>query len=57
MSGSEIKATIKAAGLKLWQVAKEMGMNDGNFSRKLRNDFSDEDTEKVLNAIEKLKTA
>ena len=35
MSGSEIKATIKAAGLKLWQVAKEMGMNDGNFSRKL----------------------
>ena len=39
MSGSEIKATIKAAGLKLWQVAKEMGMNDGNFSRKLRNDF------------------
>ena len=57
MSGSEIKASIKAAGLKLWQVAKEMGMNDGNFSRKLRNDFSDEDTEKVLNAIEKLKTA
>ena len=57
MSGSELKATIKAAGLKLWQVAKEMGMNDGNFSRKLRNDFSDEDTEKVLNAIEKLKTA
>ena len=57
MSGAEIKATIKAAGLKLWQVAKEMGMNDGNFSRKLRNDFSDEDTEKVLNIIEKLKTA
>lgn len=57
MSGAEIKATIKAAGLKLWQVAKEFGMNDGNFSRKLRNDFSDEDTEKVLSIIEKLKTA
>jgi hypothetical protein len=57
MSGAEIKTTIKAAGLKLWQVAEEMGMNDGNFSRKLRNDFSDEDTEKVLNIIEKLKTA
>ncbi len=57
MSGAEIKTTIKAAGLKLWQVAEEMGMNDGNFSRKLRNDFSDEDTEYVLNIIEKLKTA
>lgn len=55
MSGAEIKENIKAAGLKLWQVAKEMGMNDGNFSRKLRNDFSDEDTEKVLSIIEKLK--
>lgn len=57
MSGAEIKVTIKAAGIKIWQVAKEFGMNDGNFSRKLRNDFSDEDTEKVLNIIEKLKTA
>ncbi len=57
MSGAEIKERIKAAGIKIWQVAKEMGMNDGNFSRKLRNDFSDEDTEKVLNIIEKLKTA
>lgn len=55
MSGAEIKENIKAAGLKLWQVAKEMGMNDGNFSRKLRNDFSDEDTEKILSIIERLK--
>ena len=55
MSGAEIKERIKAEGIKIWQVAKEFGMNDGNFSRKLRGNFSNEDTQKVLSIIEKLK--
>lgn len=42
--------------LKIWQVAYEFGCTDGNFSRKLRRDFSEADTEKVLSIIEKLKT-
>lgn len=57
MSGAEIKERIKAAGIKIWQVAKKFGMNDGNFSRKLRDNFSDEDTQKVLSIIEELKNA
>ena len=57
MSGAEIKEIIKAAGIKIWQVAKKFGMNDGNFSRKLRDNFSDEDTQKVLSIIEELKNA
>lgn len=56
MSGAEIKEKIIAAGLKIWQVAYEFGCTDGNFSRKLRRDFSEADTEKVLSIIEKLKT-
>ena len=55
ISGAEIKERILEAGLKLWQVADAFGCNDGNFSRKLRKDFSAEDTEKVLSIIEKLK--
>ena len=57
MSGAEIKSRIIAAGLKLWQVAAEIGITDSSFSRKLRTGLNDADTEKVLKAIEKLKTA
>jgi len=56
MSGAEVKKRILAAGLKIWQVAYAFGVTDGNFSRKLRRDFSEEDTEKVLSIIEKLKS-
>lgn len=57
MSGREIKSKIIAAGLKMYQVAAEIGITDSSFSRKLRGAFNEKDTEKVLNAIEKLKTA
>lgn len=55
MSGAEIKQIIKASGVKLWQVADEFGVTDGNFSRKLRHDFNEADTKKVLSIIDRLK--
>ena len=36
MHNQEIRAAIKAAGVKYWQVAEKLGLYDGNFSRKLR---------------------
>ena len=56
ISGAEIKKAILDAGLKLWQVADRFGCSDGNFSRKLRKDFSEADTEKILRIIDELKT-
>ena len=55
ISGAEIKERILEAGLKLWQVADAFGCTDGNFSRKLRKDFSEADTQRVLSIIEELK--
>ena len=57
MSGADIKKAIADAGLKVWQVAYAYGVNDGNFSRKLRKDFSDAETEKILSIIDSLKKA
>ena len=54
MTGAEIKQSIIAADLKVWQVAYAYGVTDSNFSRKLRRDFSDKDTQKVMDIIEKL---
>lgn len=55
MSGAEIKKRILAAGLKVWQVADAFGVADTTFSKYLRKDFSDVDTDRVLSIIDKLK--
>lgn len=55
MSGSEIREKILGAGLKLWQVAYAYGTTDNNFSRLLRKDFTNEQTEKILSIIDELK--
>lgn len=55
MTGREIKTLIVSAGLKNYAVAEKYGITETSFSRKLRGDFSEEDTEKVLSIIDELK--
>lgn len=55
MNGQDIKRLILDSGLKIWQVAYAFGITDSNFSRKLRKEFSEADTEKVLSIIDELK--
>ncbi|MCM1335188.1 MAG: hypothetical protein NC084_10190 [Bacteroides sp.] len=56
MTGKEIKDLIKSNGLKCWQVAEALGMQDSNFSRRLRKDFDLEAIYAVKEAIAQLKT-
>ena len=51
---AEIRETAKCSGIKLWQVAEEIGMSDAAFSRKLRHELEGEERERVLNAISRL---
>ena len=55
MSGTDIKKMIKDSGLKLWQVAEQIGCNDGNFSRMLRHDFDENKVKQIKEVISKLK--
>lgn len=55
MTGAELKRIIVSSGIKLWQVADRFGCSDGNFSRKLRHDFSEADTKRILAIVEELK--
>lgn len=50
----EIREKAKQLGVRLWEVADAFGLNDGNFSRKLRKELSKEDREKVLTIIDRL---
>ncbi|MGN0574464.1 MAG: hypothetical protein ACI4J2_00400 [Ruminococcus sp.] len=51
MTGSEIKSMILSSGLKLWQVAQALGLNDGNFSRRLRKPFNDSEVARIKDII------
>lgn len=53
-ANEEIRRIIGGNGLKQWQVAEAMGMNDGNFSRKLRKELSEEEKQRVIAVIENL---
>ena len=55
MNNLEIRNAIKSVGIKYWEVAERYGINDGNFSRKLRKELSLEEKEKILNIISEIK--
>ena len=54
MYNKEIRNAAKSVGVRLWQVAAAYGMNDGNFSRKLRQELPQEEKEKILAIIDRL---
>lgn len=55
MTGAEVRKLAKEAGVFLWQIAEKLGINDGNFSRKLRKPLSNADAAKILGIIDQLK--
>lgn len=54
MCNKEIREAAKNAGIHLWQVAAAYGINDGNLSRKLRQELPQEEKEKILAIINRL---
>lgn len=54
MKNNDIRSAAKKAGIFLWQIAAEYGMNDSNFSRKLRWELPTTEKEKIFAIIERL---
>lgn len=50
----EIRNKAKSCGIRFWEIAAKLGINDGNFSRKLRQELPQEEKEKVLAIIDRL---
>lgn len=54
MCNVDIRNAAGGYGIRLWQVAEEIGMNESAFSRKMRKELKPEEKEKVLAAIQKI---
>ena len=53
-TNSAIRTAAAQRGVKLWQIADALGMNDGNFSRKLRHELPQEEKQQILALIDKI---
>lgn len=54
MCNKDIREYAKAHNVKLWQIATKLHITDGNFSRKLRFELSEEKKQQIYNIIDEL---
>lgn len=54
MKNRDIRLMAAGAGVKLWQIAQEIGMTDSSFSRVLRKELSPDRKEEVRAIIARL---
>lgn len=53
----DIRNTAKEKGVKLWEIAEKLEINDGNLSRKLRRELSVAEKAKIMSIIDELSAA
>lgn len=53
-ANQKIRKAAKEKGVRFWQIADKLGINDGNFSRKMRFELADEEQQRILNIINEL---
>ena len=54
-ANNDIREKAKESGVALWQIADKLGINDGNFSRKLRHELPEETKAQIYRIIDELK--
>lgn len=54
INNTDIRNYAASKGVKMWQIAKALGINDGTFSRKLRYELPQEEKEKILTIVVKI---
>lgn len=49
-----IRKHAKSQGVRLWQLAAALNINDGNLSRKLRFELPEDEQQRLLSIIDKI---
>ncbi|MEE1220075.1 MAG: hypothetical protein U0L20_09150 [Ruminococcus sp.] len=53
-ANNDIRQAAKKQSVKLWEIALYLGINDGNFSRKLRKELPQDEKEKIFSIIDQI---
>lgn len=54
MCNKDIREYAQRNNVKLWQIANELHINDGNFSRKLRVELTEDKRQEIRKIIDAL---
>lgn len=54
MANAKIREAAARSGVRLWQIAARLNLNDGNFSRKLRVELPADEQKRILEIINEL---
>ena len=54
MANRDIKLAAAGAGVRMWQIADELGILDCNLSRKLRRELDPQEKEEIFKIIKRL---
>ena len=54
MCNKDIREYAKNHNVNLWQIANKLNINDGNFSRKLRTELSEDKKAEIFKIIDEL---
>lgn len=54
MKNQKIRDAVKKTGVRMWQVAEALGMQDSAFSRKLRHELPEAEQQEIISIIERL---
>lgn len=54
MANQDIRRAAGGAGVRLWQIANALGVNDSTLSRKLRKEMPPDEKEKIFSIIAEL---
>ena len=49
---NNLRTYAKSKGVLLWQIAEQLGLQDSDFSRKLRHELPEEETRKIIEIID-----
>ena len=50
----EIREKARVSGVRLWQIADALGMQESQFSKKLRKELTEEEQSRILGIIDDL---
>lgn len=54
MCNKDVREYASKRNVRLWQIASKLGINDGNFSRKLRVELAENKKEEIRAIIDEL---
>lgn len=54
-ANKEFRADMKAAGIRLWEIADEIGVSEATITRRLRNEMNNETKKQLVQAAQRIK--